>query len=476
MDTTEAPSYIDYETFLDPTFSATSFANTLVLATNNPSDSPIDLSTPLSKVLFDVQEVDTHIDNLTRKSAVPLLEYTRDHVQSGDRILQELETQVAALSGSYERLEREVIRRYEAAEEVRLVAERLWRTVRLGRAVGRCLVLGRQLETQMADARGGGPGAVKREDYRALVRGANTVLGLRGILSDGGPGREGEGLDRIVVIRSLRSELMEPAERSIIARSEQVVGQFSMSTLTTASTSDETGPGGNLLQPATYAQIEDTRSRATSALVCLYLLSPAKPPSSPRPTFEPELLTSVLQEYLRRAITSSLAGMSAGLAALPKLDRALLEVSARCQNIVALEMLLESIKPPPHPLLMSSHTGEAPAAEADNDGKSLYAAPDNLLKPLLASLDTSSLPSYFWRSMASQLSARVTKIVRDGGVSARTLRSNKDRVRDAIRQCVDRGSQLSSSSLSRGRGAAAAGNWEREAAVMVGSVMNVLGK
>lgn len=472
MDAPEAPSYIDYEIFLDPSFSATSFANTLVLATNNPSDSPIDLSTPLSKVLFDVQEVDTHIDNFTRKSAVPLLEYTRDHVQSGDRILQELETQIAALSGSYERLEREVIKRYEAAEQVRLVAERLWQTMRLGRAVGRCLMLGRQLETQMADARGGGPGIAKKEDYRALVRGANTVLGLRQILSDGGPGREGEGVDRIVVIRSLRSELMEPAERTIIARSEQVVGQFSMSTLTTAST-DETGPGTNL-QPATYAQIEDTRSRATSALICLYLLSPVKPPSA-RTVFEPELLTSVLQEYLRRAITSSLAGMTAGLGALPKLDRALLEVSARCQNIVALEMLLESIKPPPHPLLASSHTSQAPAADAEHDNKLLHAAPDNLLKPLLASLDTSSLPSYFWRSMASQLSARVTKIVRDGGVSARTLRSNKDRVRDAIRQCVDRGSQLPSSSLSRGR-AAAAGNWEREAAVMAGSVMNVLGR
>ena len=59
------PSYIDYELFLDPSFSAPAFANTLVLTTNNSTDSPLDLSTPLSRVLFDIQEVDSHIHTLT---------------------------------------------------------------------------------------------------------------------------------------------------------------------------------------------------------------------------------------------------------------------------------------------------------------------------------------------------------------------------------------------------------------------------
>jgi hypothetical protein len=49
MSKQDEPSYIDYEAFLDPDFSATSFANTLVLATNNSSDTPLDLSTPLSR-------------------------------------------------------------------------------------------------------------------------------------------------------------------------------------------------------------------------------------------------------------------------------------------------------------------------------------------------------------------------------------------------------------------------------------------
>ena len=122
------PSYIDYEAFLDPHFSPASFANSLVLATNNASDTSLDLSTPLSRVLFDIQEIDTHIDALTTKSAIPLLTHTRDQADAGQRIVSDVEAHVASLTEGYQRLEKEVIQRYEAAEEVRVAAERLWQT------------------------------------------------------------------------------------------------------------------------------------------------------------------------------------------------------------------------------------------------------------------------------------------------------------------------------------------------------------
>ncbi|KAI9654881.1 MAG: hypothetical protein M1831_005250 [Alyxoria varia] len=498
-------SYIDYSAFLDPEFSAHHFANSLVHSTNNPTDTPLDLSTPLSRVLFDVQEVDTHIDALTSRSALPLLEHTREHVGAGSRVLEELEGQVKVLAEAYERLRREVVVRWESAQETRVVAERVWRTVKLGRCVGRCLTLGRQLEAQMGELAGGGGGgggsaaaagtqAVgKKEDHRAMVRAANTVISLRQIFSTATPGGEAEDLDRITVIRTLRAELIEPAEKRLTARAEQVVGQFSMSALTGAanaaeSTSTSTTSSA-LLQP------EDTRSRAVSALTALYLLSPVLDPSNPPPPdmFEPARLISALQEYLRRAITSSVAGLAAALAALPKLDRALIETSARCQNVVALEMLLEGTKAPEHPLLRGLEEKEdgadvdsAKNGNVHEDVESKQTEDEsnkrNLLRPLLISLDTSSLPSYFWRSMASQLSARTAKIMREGGVSARTLRSNKEKVREAIRECVVRGSRLPVSRDGRSGvkrkedSTGMVGNWEREAAVMVGSVLNAVGR
>jgi len=69
----------------------------------------------------------------------------------------------------------------------------------------------------------------------------------------------------------------------------------------------------------------------------------------------------------------------------------------------------------------------------------------------------------------------VQEIINRGGVSARTLRTNKDRVRDALRQCVDRGSQLPNTSLGKSKASQALG-WEREAAVMIGAVVGVFGR
>ncbi|KAF2121930.1 putative golgi transport complex component Cog5 [Lophiotrema nucula] len=439
----EEASYIDYEAFLDPEFSATSFANTLVLSTNNPSDTPLDLSTPLSRVLFDVQEIDTHIDTLTTKSALPLLDHTREHAESSGRILQEVEGQVASLTEAYKTLEREVIERYEVAEQVRLTAERLCQTVKIGRAVARCLMLGRQLEVRMSEL--GGIGSAKKEDHRAMVRSADTLLSLRQIFLASRPGEEGEGLDRVNVINTLKNELVNPGERSIASRAHQVVKEFSMSSLAS--------PAG---QSATYAQTEDTKSRTISALQTLYLLSPT-PLHTTADTFHPTLMLTALQQYLQSALTSSLASLARSLGQLPSLGGTLLEISARCQNIVALETLLESLKPPTHPLFVDEGSEEARSTS-------------NFLQPLLQALDTSSLPSYFWRSLASNLSPRVQEIMNRGGVSARTLRTNKERVRDAVRECVNRGSQLPGGPLNKGK-SVTAGSWEREAAVMVGAII-----
>jgi hypothetical protein len=449
----DEPSYIDYEAFLDPSFSATQFANSLVLATNNPSDTPLDLSTPLSRVLFDVQEIDTHIDSLTTKSALPLLTYTKERSDAGEKILTEVESQVKNLSEGYRVLEKEVILRYEAAEQVRLCAERLCETVRLGRSVSRCLMLGRQVEAQMAEMNGT---SGKKGDHRAMVRCSNSVLLLRHLFYASEPGEEGSGLGRVNVVTKLRSDLVQPAERDLVTKSQQVVREFSMSSLLAGSQTSGAAA-------ASFAHAEETRNRVTSALLTLYLLSPTSR-STTLKSFEPRLLITALQEYLQTALKSSLASLARSLATLPTLDRTLLEISSRCQNIVALEALLESIKTPNHPFF-------PPQPNTSPDAPST--TPTTFLEPLLASLDTSSLPSYFWRTMASNLSPRVQEILNRGGVSARTLRTNKDQVRDRLRRCVDQGSQLPNS-MSVGKSKVV--NWEREAAVMVGAVMGVLGR
>ncbi|ESZ96706.1 hypothetical protein SBOR_2916 [Sclerotinia borealis F-4128] len=449
----EENSYIDYETFLSPTFSPSSFANSLVLGTNNPTDTPLDLSTPLSRVLFDAQEINTHIDTLTTKSALSLLSHTQDQTESSQRIVQEIDSQVASLNDGYKRLEKEVLVRYETAEEVQTLASRLWETVRLGRVVARCLQLGRQLEIQLSEIGNTGapvkvPGA--KEDHKALVRCSNTLLSIRELLQKSSLGEEGYGLERIEVVRTLQTSIINPAERVVLSRSQQLIREFSMSNLSSSS---------NI---STYTQTRDTKERTDSALKTLYLLSSTSGLNSKNAKkirWEPDLLILSLQDYLRTALTSSLASLSRALATLPTLDRTLLEVSARCQNILALESLLASMQPPPHPNLPSEDM-----------------APTNFLQPLLTSLETGSLPSYFWRTLAGGLTTKVQEIVNKGGVSARTLRSNRNSVRDAIRECVVKGSRAPAGITALKSENKSDGSWEREVAVMVGSVMGPLGR
>ncbi|KAI1100542.1 oligomeric Golgi complex subunit 5 [Jackrogersella minutella] len=444
----EDVSYVDYEAFLDPSFSSSSFANSLVLATNNPNDTPLDLSTPLSKVLFDTQEIDSHIDLLTTRSAIPLLTHTKKQTDASGRIISEIDNQVKSLNESYKQLEKEVIQKHAEADEVRQVAARLWETLKLGRSVGRCLQLGRQLEIQHAEITSAGSGT-RKEDHRALVRCAHTILSLREIIDKKALGEEGHGLDRVNVIGSLQESVIGPIERSVRSTSEQMIREFNV---------------GSASGTTTFAQSEEAKARMISAAVTLYLISPIAGTKPDK--WIPQLLLQALEVYLRNALQSSIASLARSLATLPSLDRTLLEVSARCQNIVALEIILAATNAPAHPLL--------PAHKHTSDKS-------NLLQPLLAYLETGSLASYFWRTMASSLSSRVQEIVNRGGVSARTLKTNRNSVGEAVRECVIRGSQPPST-ITTNKGKPQKGDsektsgWDREVAVMVGSVIGNLGR
>ncbi|KAK4238188.1 Golgi transport complex subunit 5-domain-containing protein [Achaetomium macrosporum] len=458
----DEPSYIDYEAFLDPSFKPASFANTLVLATNNPTDTPLDLSTPLSRVLFDIQEIDSHIDLLTTRSAVPLLEHTQTQTDASTRILAQLQSQITALNESYAQLEREVTQKHAEADEVRRVAARLWETLRLARAVGRALQLGRRLEAQHAELTGSAAAAPTasaaalraREDHRALVRCAHTLLQLRELFASAGvPGGEGYGLEKVAVVRTLRDGVVAPVERSVRETAERMVREFSV---------------GSASGSATFAQSEEVKGRTVSAVTALYLLTPVPTGTGKgAEKWAPTLMLQALEVYLRSALQSSIAGLSRALATLPSLERTLAEVSARCQNVVALEAVLEGTKAPQHPLLQ---------------GKQVLAG-GNMLQPLLAHLETGSLASYFWRTMASNMAPRVQEIISKGGVSARTLKTNRQSVGEAIKECVARGSQLPSAVAAAAKGKGKAGeadrhakHWEMEVAVMVGSIVNNLGR
>ncbi|KIW74719.1 hypothetical protein Z517_11489 [Fonsecaea pedrosoi CBS 271.37] len=486
-DTGNATStYIDIDSLTSDEFSPYKHANSLILATNNPSDPTIDLNTPLSRVLFDLQEIDSHIHTLTARSALDILTYTATQNAAAQRILTRMEEERARLNASYERLEKEVLVRHQKAVDAKLVAQRSWEVLRLGRGVQRILNLARQFEVILAESGLGGGVRAGKEDHGSLMRATLAILGFRDAIL----GRDGDELARINLVKTVRGRVFEDGEARILDFARRIVREFSMTTLSSGS-----GSGISTSSGPSYREVEDSRARFTSAVHILYLLSPAPRidgEKMKKKDFEPEYLLRALQSYLQTAITSSSASIGRALGQLPMLDRALLETSARCQNIVALEAMLRGISAPDHPLLQTEATEDQNIThdvdEEDSEDEatlepSKTTNPDNFLSLLLNALDTASLPSYFWRSLASSLSTRVQEILTRGGVSARTLRSQRDAVRQEIRDCVLRGSKLprtvlagDSKTMSTAKGEQEVDNWEREAAVMVGSVVGLLGR
>ncbi|KAF3931871.1 hypothetical protein ABW19_dt0207258 [Dactylella cylindrospora] len=468
-----APSYIDFDIFLASDFSPYSFANTLIHATNNPSDTTLDLSTPLSRVLFDLQEIDTHIHTLTTSNAETLLIHAKHSRDNSKLLVESIREQLSQLSASYARLSREVLDRHDVAKPLNTVVENLARTTRLLRGCSRCLLLGRQLEIQLAEAipsgmdDSRGPRRPKKEDPKALIRAAHTIVELRRMYSNATG--EAPGLETLDVMKTLLNTVITPADRNIKARAQQTIKEFSFSSSPSSSTSTTSSTADK--EPTT----SETRARATAAILVLHILSPtsytpsattsaanAKPPMS--------LLTTTITSYLQSQHTASLASLSRSLTTLSTLDRTLTEVSTRAANIVALEKILQSIPanissnpallPIPKPQSSLLDPSSSAISDSDSDdgegGGKTEEEEETLLTPLLISLDTPSLTTHFFRTLASNLDPRVREIMSRGGLAAKNLRDSRDRVRSGLRDCVIRGVNAGTSAAGSAGGATAA--------------------
>ncbi|KAI5294000.1 hypothetical protein KEM52_004885 [Ascosphaera acerosa] len=435
------PSYVDYEAFLDPDFSPVSFANTLITTTNNPSDVPLDLATPLSRVLFDVQEVDTHLHNLTTKAALPLLELTEQRTTSAQKIVDTVEPQVRALTEGYARLEHDVIQKYHHADALRVAAENTIETLRLARDLQRCLMMGRQLADQMALLGGrsasltGAATQSSPDDYKALVGAAFILADLQRLLSGAD---EGQGLQDVRSVKTLKADLVDPAEVTVKSRSQQIINRLA---------SDRSMSGS-----ASTARNDLTRAKVTPAVSSLYLLSPVPQSVVEAHKFEPVLMLQTLRGAVQTAITSAVTVFTRALSLPSQLEHALSDIASYCQAVVMLESILQTVKLPKHPHL-SYTSGPAPSP----------------LELLTQSLDTTSVVTHFWRSLASALNQHVQEAVSRGGTAARTLRSSPNRLRDQIRECVLQGSR--GPEQQRGQ---SAHDWEREAMVMSNAITGPL--
>lgn len=447
--------YIDYETFLSPNFSPHSFANALILHTNTSDDPNLDLSTPLSRVLFDLQEIDSHIHSLTTGNASELLAYAGESRRVSEELVNGVEEQMKIVGAAYRRLEKEVVSRGKAAEEVLGVVERLSAVTRVVRGVGRVVLLGRQLEGLVGEwfsNRGGtGGGAAGEGDWKVLLRMGYTAAEMRRMFVVG----EEKELAEVNCVKVVVSQLLVPAEQYLKTIAVGVVANFALpitSTNTNSGTSTPTSSlsSSSLSSTTTFAaqkSLEASLSRVSSAAQVLYLLSPPSRSPSPTTSSKPSdspLLLQALDTFLNNQTTTSLAALSRVFSSLtptqpspPALDRSFLEIVQKIRGIVALEEILKSL---PLSTLDPTYTIPPPGGdESEDDALDEDDTESTLLGFVLADLDTPSLPTLFFRNLSSGLETLVRNVLARGGVAARGLRAGKDKLREGLRGVVERG-------------------------------------
>jgi hypothetical protein len=405
-------TYLDLPLFLSPSFSPYTFANTLITSTNDLSDPQLDLTTPLSRVLFDLQEIDTHIHTLTTSSALPLLSYTESSHTASQKVLEVVEAQVAGLKAAYERLKSEVVIKGQQSAEVLLVVERLHSVTTQLREISRALGVGRQLEVLIAElSKGDKLGEGEQGDYKALIRAAQSIREIR-------EGRVLEGVDEgVLLVKELRQGVFQPAELYVASVARKRVWGFEP--VSVAAAQGGGGGGGNGFSVAKG----EMKQKAAAGALALYLLGE-----------NGEQLKGAVQKAVNEAVIACLNTLTTSLTALTTLDRTVAGVAARCQNLVALQLLLDEIPLP--------EDSVASGAELDGTVGTEGAVPEgkkSLLDPLLEQLDTTSLPSMFFRSVAAGLEPRIRGVVDRGGANARILKGAKDRVKSALKACVERG-------------------------------------
>lgn len=426
----EEDSYIDYEAFLTPGFSAYKFANTLTTATNDNSDPTIDLSTPLSRVLFDLQEIDTHIHTLTMASAGQLLAFSHRTVAKTSSVLSTASDHYATLQSAYARLHRDVIVRSSHATEVLTVVERLHETTCILREVSRVVSAARGLDILVSEWE-------DKKEAGALVRAAVT---LRDSDFDGGE-RQG-GNDDIVLMRDLKSLVFRPAEAWVLAHAREAIAAYEPVAIT--------GFGGNVARSVGGGGEEELKARTTAAAKALWILNTRSSQREGEGEGEGRLLSSALLSTLSNSVAAAVAALARSLVALTTLDRSVTEVAARCKNVVALQILLAGV-------LVPSEGGSVEKSDSDQENEKV-----TLLTPVLKQLDTTSLHRRFFGALATGLEPRVRDVVVRGGANARILRGAKEKVKSALRACVERGLE--------GVEGVEAGDREMEVAVMIGSL------
>lgn len=201
--------YVDYDIYLDSGFDPIKFANSLVLATNNPSDADVDLSSASKRLGYDLEEVDKLIKTISTENHEQLLAKADDVIvaQSALDIIKE---NLDSVNTSYAKLYRDIISPYEKSQKMHAALRRVHLTSSLLRILTWYLHLARQLDSLM-----------KSSSVDALYQSVQTIKQLQQLV------QKNPALNSLHIVRSHSQSLSDQTSR---ARSQclHVIRDFSL--------------------------------------------------------------------------------------------------------------------------------------------------------------------------------------------------------------------------------------------------------
>ncbi|ANB12528.1 Cog5p [Sugiyamaella lignohabitans] len=273
-----------YEVFLDPGFSPVAYANSLVLATNTPTDPDVDLSAASRRLGYEMDEVDQLMSAISTENYEDLLDQARN-VKKAEGALKSLKTSLDHVNFSYSKLERDVVKPYEQAQQMHTALKRLHLTSSMLRSLTWYLYLARQLTSLMSDSSA-------ESNYKAVLN-----------------------------IQELRRQLeSNPSLKSLqIIRAHENSLNWIQDNLKTQC----------LHRIRTFTLLQD-KSDLGASFKAVYLLDPSS-------------LITAISTYLRGQVTSTVSNFSKSLSrSVAGMEGASSDARNRARSLVAISSVLES--------------------------------------------------------------------------------------------------------------------------------------
>lgn len=409
---------MDYEVYLDESFSPIAFANSLVQATNDAHDADVDLTTPTKRLKYDLDEVEQRIKNLTASNYEDLIEQAST-AGSVATMLPPLRASLDHVNSSYAKLQRDILNPYYSAQKLYTALRRLHSTSGLLRAMTWYLYLARQLATLMKPL--SGPSGVPENprsmraanldaiEPKDLLQAAQTLLEIRAQL------KADPGLRSLQVIRTHEASLGR-AETNLILHCQNVIRFYRAKMVDpTPDNSIARASSPSLLAssgtPSVAAGI-DYAALITHACYTLFLL-------------KPETLASSIRKFLVDQVNASVGEIVRSLTSLNmSMSRFTTAMATSCDRALNLFTMNTSLQ-----LFNKPASLQADSLVADQLDISLW-------EFLSSSLDIKSLPAKYWHDLGRSLEQQVRDFTQSNPNITKTIRfkdyPNSDEIVDTF--------------------------------------------